>query len=113
MTTVTAASATGPAPTLLGQLVLVIGGSMGIGLETARLARGEGADVVLTARNPDRLQQAALELGAAGTAAFDATDFRRLASFFEEQIRPIDHVLVSGPGPYYAPLAALDLEKTR
>jgi NAD(P)-dependent dehydrogenase (short-subunit alcohol dehydrogenase family) len=113
MTTATAGLATDRAPSLGGQTVVVIGGSMGIGLETARLARAEGADVIITARNPDRLQQAGAELGAAGTAAFDATDFQRLASFFDEVATPIDHVLVSGPGPYYAPLAELDLEKSR
>ena len=63
---------------LLGQTVLVIGGSAGIGLETARLARTKGADLIITARNPDRLHQAGLELGAT-TAAFDATDLERLA----------------------------------
>ena len=46
-------------PELLGQTVVVIGGSAGIGLETARRARAEGADVVLTGRNPERLEQAA------------------------------------------------------
>src|SRR5258708_27756080 len=61
-------------PELLGQTVVVIGGSSGIGLETARRARAEGADVILTGRNPERLQHAALELGALSTAAFDATD---------------------------------------
>ena len=40
---------------LLGQTVVVIGGSAGIGLETARRARAEGADVILTGRNRDRL----------------------------------------------------------
>ena len=40
---------------LLGQTVLVIGGSSGIGLETARLARAHGADIILTARDPDGL----------------------------------------------------------
>jgi NADPH:quinone reductase-like Zn-dependent oxidoreductase len=34
---------------LLGQTVLVIGGSSGIGLQTARLARAQGADLILTA----------------------------------------------------------------
>ena len=43
-------------PELLGQTVVVIGGSAGIGLETARRARAEGADVILTARDPDRLE---------------------------------------------------------
>ena len=54
---------------LTGQTVLVIGGSSGIGLETARRARAEGADVIITARNADRLQSAGLELGAS-IAAF-------------------------------------------
>jgi len=96
---------------LAGQTVVVIGGSAGIGLETARRARAEGADVILTARNPSPLQQAAAELGAQATAAFDATDFDRLARFFQELPTPIDHVLVTGPGPYYAPLADLDRER--
>jgi NAD(P)-dependent dehydrogenase (short-subunit alcohol dehydrogenase family) len=97
---------------LLGQTVVVIGGSAGIGLETARLAREEGAEVILTARNPDRLHQVGLELGAS-IAAFDATDFDRLERFFDALSAPIDHVLVTGPGPYYAPLAEFDLEAAR
>jgi len=98
---------------LTGQTVVVIGGTAGIGLETARLARAEGADVILAARDPDRLKRVAQELGARSTAAFDATDFARLGRFFEEIPSPIDHVLVTGPGPYYAPLAELDLQKAR
>ena len=66
-------------PELAGQTVVVIGGSAGIGLETARLARTEGAELILTGRNPDRLQYAASgKSGAQSTAAFDATDFERL-----------------------------------
>src|SRR5678816_3358494 len=99
-------------PQLAGQTVVVIGGSAGIGLETARRARAEGADVVLTARDPERLRRAGVELGAR-VAAFDAIDFERLARFFDELPTPIDHVLVTGPGPYYAPLAELDFEKVR
>ena len=96
---------------LLGQTVAVIGGSAGIGLETARRARAEGADVILTGRNPERLERAAAELGAQRTLAFDATDFDRLERFFHELPTPIDHVLVTGPGPYYARLADLDRER--
>lgn len=61
-------------PEFLGQTVVVIGGSSGIGLETARRAGAEGARVVLTGRNPERLQHAASELEALSSAAFDATD---------------------------------------
>ena len=97
---------------LRGQTVLVIGGSSGIGLQTARLAHVKGAHIILTARNPDRLHHAGLELGAS-IAAFDATDFDRLGRFFDALPAPIDHLLVSGPGPYYAPLAGLDLDAAR
>jgi NAD(P)-dependent dehydrogenase (short-subunit alcohol dehydrogenase family) len=85
---------------LFGQTVVVIGGSSGIGFETARRARAEGAKVILTGRNPERLQRAANEVDAQGTAAFDATDFKLLESFFDDLPAPVDHVLVTGPGPY-------------
>ena len=98
---------------LLGQTVVVIGGSAGIGLETARLARAEGADVILAARNPDRLQHAASELGALSTASFDANDTAALEGFFDGLSGPIDHVLATGGGPYYAPLADMDFEEAR
>jgi NAD(P)-dependent dehydrogenase (short-subunit alcohol dehydrogenase family) len=98
-------------PELAGQTLVVIGGSAGIGLETARQARAEGAEVILTGRNPDRLQRAAAELGARSTAAFDATEPAALDRFFAGLPATIDHVMVTGPGPYYAPLADLDRER--
>jgi len=97
---------------LIGQTVLVIGGSSGIGLETARLAHAQGAGIILTARDPDRLHRAGLELGAS-IAAFDATDFDRLGRFFDALPAPIDHLLVTGPGPHCAPLAEFDLDAAR
>jgi NAD(P)-dependent dehydrogenase (short-subunit alcohol dehydrogenase family) len=96
------------APELSGQTVVVIGGSAGIGFETARRARGEGADVILAARDPDRLRRAASELGVRGTAAFDATDWPALDRFFTELPDTVDHIMVTGPGPYYAPLSELE-----
>lgn len=99
-------------PQLIGQTVVVIGGSAGIGLETARRARAEGANLILTARDPDRLERVGAELKAS-IAAFDATDFERLERFFAELPTPIDHVLVTGPGPYYAPLADFSIEAAR
>ena len=102
----------GPEPQLPGQTVLVIGGSSGIGLETARRAQGEGASLIIMARDPERVHRAGLEL-AAGIAAFDATDFGRLRRFFVGLSSQIDHVLVSVPGPGPAPLADLDVEGAR
>ena len=99
-------------PELLGQTVVVIGGSAGIGFETARRARTEGARVVLTARNPERLKHAATEIDALTTAVFDATDPVALESFFRD-LPLIDHVMVTAGRPYYGRLADMDFEKIR
>ena len=52
------------------------------------------------------------ELGAS-VAAFDASDFDRLERFLDELSNPIDHVLLTGSGPYYAPLAEFDIDEAR
>jgi NAD(P)-dependent dehydrogenase (short-subunit alcohol dehydrogenase family) len=98
---------------LAGRTVVVIGGSAGIGLATARAARAEGADVVVTGRDPGRLERAARELGATASAAFDATDPALLEAFFAGLDTPVDHVMVTAGGPYYAPLMEMDLDRAR
>ena len=108
MISATASVSTQHEPELAGQTVVLIGGSSGIGLATARRAQSEGADVILTGRNPDRLAQAAQELGAPRTAAFDASDAASLQSFFEDLPTPIDHVLITAGGPTYGPLLEMD-----
>ena len=113
MSTATIASPTRREPELLGQTVVVIGGSAGIGLETARRARAEGADVILTGRRAEPLQQAASELGASSTVSFDATDSAALERFFKNLTTPIDHVMVTAGGPYYARLVDMDFAQAR
>jgi len=98
---------------LTGQTVVVIGGSAGIGLETARLARAEGADVILTGRDPERLERAASDVGALSTAAFDATDADRLRGFFDELAGPVDHVMVTAGAPRYGPPLEMEPEEAR
>jgi NAD(P)-dependent dehydrogenase (short-subunit alcohol dehydrogenase family) len=113
MTSASTPASTQREPELAGQTVVVIGGSAGIGLETARCARAEGAEVVLTGRNRDRLSQAELEVGAQRTAAFDANDSGALRRFFHDLPAPIDHVMVTGPGPAYGPLLEMDSAQVR
>ena len=113
MTTETTGGSIGREPELLGQTVVLIGGSAGIGLETARRARAEGADVVLVGRDPERLERAAREVDASSTAAFDATDPTALKRFFDGLSAPIDHVLVTGPGPEYVPLLEMSADHVR
>jgi NAD(P)-dependent dehydrogenase (short-subunit alcohol dehydrogenase family) len=95
-------------PALAGQTVVVLGGSAGIGLETARLARAEGAELVLAARNAQRLEAAAAELGAGTAVAFDANDPAALAQFFGDLGGPVDHVMVTAGAPGYRPLLEMD-----
>jgi NAD(P)-dependent dehydrogenase (short-subunit alcohol dehydrogenase family) len=99
-------------PELLGQTVVVIGGSAGIGFETARRARAEGAKVILTGRDTERLQHAASEVEALSTAAFNAADPVALERFFVD-LPTIDHVMVTAGRPYYGRLADMDFAKIR
>jgi NAD(P)-dependent dehydrogenase (short-subunit alcohol dehydrogenase family) len=113
VSTATTASPTPRGPELLGQTVVVIGGSAGIGLETARRARAEGANLILTGRNPERLQRAASELGALSTAVFDATDPAALERFFRDLPTTIDHVMVTAGRPQYGRLLDMDFAQAR
>jgi NAD(P)-dependent dehydrogenase (short-subunit alcohol dehydrogenase family) len=113
MSTAISTSPTQREPALVGQTVVLLGGSAGIGLETGRLARAEGADVILVGRNSERLERAAREVDAQSTAAFDATDVAALERFFEGLPKPVDHVLVTAGGPHYAPLAEMDFGAAR
>ncbi len=112
MSTVTISSPIHREPELLGQIVVVIGGSAGIGFETARRARAEGAKVILTGRDAERLQRAASEVDAVSTAAFDAADPVALDRFFRD-LPTIDHVMVTAGRPYYGRLADMDFAKIR
>jgi len=100
-------------PELLGQTIVVVGGSAGIGLETARQARAAGAEVILTGRNHERLELAGKEVAAQRTAVFDATDPARLDAFFRDLPTPIDHVMVTAGRPHYGRLTAMDPAEVR
>ncbi|MFM9032157.1 MAG: SDR family NAD(P)-dependent oxidoreductase, partial [Opitutaceae bacterium] len=64
-----------PAPALAGRVVVIIGGSTGLGLSGARACLAAGARVVITGRNRESLAAAARELGeGVATLAGDATD---------------------------------------
>ena len=112
MSSVTTPSPIHREPELLGQTVVVIGGSAGIGFETARRARAEGAKVILAGRNAERLQHAAREVDALSTAAFDAADPFAVERFFRD-LPTIDHVMVTAGRPYYGRLANMDFTKIR
>jgi NAD(P)-dependent dehydrogenase (short-subunit alcohol dehydrogenase family) len=100
-----------PSGPLDGSRVVVLGGSAGIGLAVAGRASREGAAVIVTGRDPGRLEEAGRQVGAERTAAFDLSDHDARSAFFDGLNGPVDHVFVSGSGPYYAPLAEIDLAR--
>lgn len=102
-----------PMTELQGQTVVVIGGSAGIGRATAQRARDAGAEVILAARSAERLAEAAREVGARDTFAFDATDPAALTEFFQHLEGPIDHVMVTAGAPSYGPLLETEPERLR
>jgi NAD(P)-dependent dehydrogenase (short-subunit alcohol dehydrogenase family) len=53
------------------QSALIIGGSSGMGKETARRLRMRGLDLILLAHNPERLEFAKIELAKKGSGAID------------------------------------------
>jgi len=113
MNTETPVSRMERSPELLGQTVVVIGGSAGIGLETARRASVEGAKLILTGRSSERLERAASEVHALSSSAFDATDPAQLEQFFRDLPTSIDHIMVTAGRPYYGRLIDMDLAHAR
>jgi len=79
---------------------LVTGGSSGIGKETARMLRQRGADVVICARDEDRLEEAASEIGAHPVQAdvSDEEDVERLVSAAIEELDGGYDVLINNAG---------------
>ena len=80
---------------LENKIVVVLGGSTGIGLATAQAACAEGAQVIITGRSKQKLQAACAELGnAASSTVLDVTDEAGTRTFFES-LDHIDHVFIT------------------
>src|SRR5262245_56145277 len=96
---------------LAGQKVVVVGGSSGIGLSTAELAKTEGADVIIASRNPDRLKTAAAQLGAKAIPT-NVTSDESVSQLFR-QCGPVDHVVVTAAQLRTGPFKEVPMENVR
>ncbi|WP_320938768.1 SDR family oxidoreductase [Lysinibacillus capsici] len=75
--------------------VVIIGGSSGIGLESAKQLIAHGAEVIIASRSEDKLRNAIEQLGDRATAyTLDITQEQQVQSFFEK-IGQFDHLVVS------------------
>jgi NAD(P)-dependent dehydrogenase (short-subunit alcohol dehydrogenase family) len=96
---------------LANQKVVVVGGSSGIGLSTAELAKHEGAEVVIAARNAERLDAAAKKLNATAIPA-DVTSDESIAELFRK-CGPVDHVVVTAAQLRTGPFKTVKMEDVR
>ncbi len=91
-----------------GQKLFVIGGSSGIGLETARLAQAAGAIVAIGSRSRENLDAACANIGGAVTGVqIDVTDDASVQAAFAET-GTVDHVVFTPPGGTVGKIADLD-----
>ncbi|AIF53966.1 SDR family oxidoreductase [Pelosinus sp. UFO1] len=97
---------------LQGKRIVIIGGSSGIGLETARLAIGQGAKVTIASRSKEKLQKAKEQLGGNITSyVLDTSQEDKMKEFFET-VGSFDHLVVTAAetsgGPFLEADAAKD-----
>lgn len=88
-----------PSKRLEQKKVLITGGSRGLGYAMAKKFVAEGADVLITGRNVDRLKQVAEEIGCK-YILFDSTDFDNIDGFIVEAKNALGQidVLVNNAG---------------
>ncbi|MFG2122535.1 oxidoreductase [Streptomyces sp. NPDC048710] len=91
---------------LTGKVAIVTGGYSGIGLETSRVLRAAGAEVVVPARDPERARAALKEVDGSEVEQLDLMDPASVDAFAEKFLasgRPL-HILVNNAGIMATPL---------
>jgi NAD(P)-dependent dehydrogenase (short-subunit alcohol dehydrogenase family) len=96
---------------LAGKKVVVVGGSSGIGLATAEIAKRAGADVIIASRNAERLKATGEKIGATAVAT-DVTQDDSVVALFRTT-GPVDHVVVTAAQLRTGPFKTVAMEDVR
>lgn len=99
---------------LQSKQVVILGGTSGLGLATAKAAASAGADVTIVSGNQARIDTALKELpGKARGFAVDLSKEENIRSFFEK-LGKFDHLVYTAGEPLnLTPIDALDLDQAR
>lgn len=94
--------------------IVIIGGSSGIGLATARAALHGGAEVIIASSRRSSIDKALGELsGHVSGHTLDVSDSASVGAFFTE-VGPFDHLAYTAGEPLtLMPLAGMDVDKAR
>jgi NAD(P)-dependent dehydrogenase (short-subunit alcohol dehydrogenase family) len=96
---------------LAGKKVVVVGGSSGIGLSTAELAKREGADVIIASRSAAKLDPIAERLNAIAIPT-DVTSDDSVVNLFKAT-GPVDHVVVTAAQLRTGPFKTVAMDDVR
>jgi NAD(P)-dependent dehydrogenase (short-subunit alcohol dehydrogenase family) len=97
---------------LTNKRIIIIGGTQGIGLATARLAMDKQASVLIAGRKIEKAAKAKTLLGDVQTAILDAADEEQVKKFFTET-SSFDHLVITAAGAAAGSLREISIDKAK